>query len=477
MATFLPANALLGSASCTTTNTESIIPESIAEAPQAEPIEVLDWTGKRHHTTYATGHDSHSPESPDTPRNLLLSARKKQSTRTSSMGVQPDMLRFPPADSGTAAVAKSPERDVGESPKPQVGSGDVEHEPACGHTQATTTGMTNAYLSGSAPSARSEAPLTVSRKLATHTAEATVSTSPHSVISTALASVKTTWSFDGIFPVLPTKSERETTTSIATTPMYPTPPAMPTLPTSTGHITMGTDFATATPLVMPMSMNAIPGVPDGTTAWITVNSGKSLSFITAISPTTAPSPSLDLQPALANSTTAATLSQPATPFTPPAQSGLATTASANETWMYPPASERFAIAVANPLAVAVVCLVVFAVTKYNTRRHRRKLDFYGPPVVEERRQRMSGADLAGSGRKQLRPTSGDGPGRLDEDVSFEDFMGLPSRKAKPLPQAPGQPLVDAGGVEGKNHVGGDGAGQDQARQDDELNYHAMIRDL
>ena len=90
---------------------------------------------------------------------------------------------------------------------------------------------------------------------------------------------------------------------------------------------------------------------------------------------------------------------------------------------------------------------------------------------------MSGVELAGSGVKQLRPRNGDGPGRLDEDVGFEDFMGSPVRKAKPLPQAPGQQLVDAGGVEGKNHVGGDGAGQDQARQDDELNYHAMIRDL
>ncbi|KAK0931845.1 hypothetical protein LTR57_000064 [Friedmanniomyces endolithicus] len=477
MATFLPANALLGSASCTATNIVSIIPESIAEAPQAEPIEVLDWTEKRHHTTYATGHDSHSPESPNTPRNLLPSARKKQSTRTSSMGVQPDMLRFPPADSGTAAVAKSPERDVGEPPKPQVGSGEVGREPACGNIQATTTGMTNAYQSESAPSARANAPLTGSRRFAIHTADATVSTSPHSVISTALASVKTTWSFDGIFPVLPTKSERETTTSIATAPVYPTPLAMPTLPTSTGHITMGTDFATGTPLVMPMSMNAIPAVPDGTTAWITVNGGKSLSFITAISPTTALSPSLDLQPALANSTTAAILSQPATPFTPPAQSGLATTTTANDTWMYPPASERFAIAVANPLAVAVVCLIVFAVTKINTRRHRRRLDFYGPPVVEERRPRMSGVELAGSGVKQLRPRNGDGPGRLDEDVGFEDFMGSPVRKAKPLPQAPGQQLVDAGGVDGEEHVGGDVARQDQASQDDDLDYHTMIRDL
>ncbi|KAK0295446.1 hypothetical protein LTS00_006077 [Friedmanniomyces endolithicus] len=473
----LPANALLGSASCTATNIVSIIPESIAEAPQAEPIEVLDWTEKRYHTTYATGHDNHSPESPDTPRNLLPSARKKQSTRTSSMGVQLDMLRFPRADSATAAVAKSPRRDVGELPKPQVGSGEVGREPACGNIQATTTGMTNAYQSESAPSARANAPLTGSRKFALFTAEATVSTSPHSVISTALASVKTTWSFDGIFPVLPNKSEREATTSIATTPVYPTPLAMPTLPTSTGHITMGTDFAKGTPLVMPMSMNAIPAVPDGTTAWITVNGGKSLSFITAISSTTALSPSLDLQPALANSTTAATLSQPATPSTPPAQSDLAKTAIANETWMYPPASERFAIAVANPLAVAVVCLIVFAVTKVNTRRHRRRLDFYGPPVVEERRPRMSGADLAGSGMKQLRPRNGDGPGRLDEDVGFEDFMGSPVRKAKPLPQAPGQQLVDAGGVDGEEHVGGDVARQDQASQVDDLDYHTMIRGL
>ncbi|KAK0909416.1 hypothetical protein LTR91_013611 [Friedmanniomyces endolithicus] len=372
-------------------------------------------------------------------------------------------------------------QDVEVSPKPPVGSGDLGHGPAGERIQATTAGMTIAYRYGPSPLASSHTLSLPSWRSTTRAMDATVSKVSHPVThpvtSVSLASLKTTWSFDVIFPDLPTKSEKKSTISIASTLLYPTPPAMPTRPKSTAHIIMGTDFATGTPSVMPMSMNAIPAIPGDATAWITMDGGKSLSFITAISPTTALSPSLDLQPTFTDSTTAATLSQSATSFPPPAQSGMAATATANETWMYPPASERFAIAVANPVAVAVVCLVVFAVTKYNSRRLRRKLDFYGPPEVEEQRPPMSGADLAGSGMKQLRRTSGDGPGRLDEDVSFEDFMGLPSRKAKPLPQAPGQPLVDAGGVDGEEHVSGDGARQDQGHQDDELDYHAMIRDL
>ena len=65
-------------------------------------------------------------------------------------------------------------------------------------------------------------------------------------------------------------------------------------------------------------------------------------------------------------------------------------------------------------------------------------------------------------------------------VKLQKLMSRTSgvlRKAKPLPQAPGQPLVDAGGVDGEEHVSGDGARQDQGHQDDELDYHAMIRDL
>ncbi|KAK0935820.1 hypothetical protein LTR29_012601 [Friedmanniomyces endolithicus] len=455
MASLLPGSLLLGDASRATKKLDSPVPVSITEAPLANML--------------------------PSARNGGIRTYEKPTTEKSRTMTRPNMVRTPPACSCATTVAKCLGQDVEESLKPPVTSGDLGHGPAGERIQATTAGMTIAYLYGPSPLASSHALSLPSWRSTTRAMDAAVSTASHPVThpvtSVSLASIKTTWSFDGIFPVLPTKSEGEITISVSGPPVYPTPPAIPTLPTSTGHITMGTDFATATPLVMPMSMNAIPAVPDGTTAWITVNGGKSLSFITAISPTTALSPSLDLQPALVNSTTAATLSQPVTPFTPPAQSGLATTATANDTWMYPPASERFAIAVANPLAVAVVCLIVFAVTKVNTRRHRRRLDFYGPPVVEERRPRMSGVDLAGSRIKQLRLTSGDQPGRLDEDLSFEDSMGLPSRKAKPLPQAPGQPLVDAGGVDGENSVGGDVARQDQASQDDDLDYHTMIRDL
>ncbi|TKA66782.1 hypothetical protein B0A55_10502 [Friedmanniomyces simplex] len=102
----------------------------------------------------------------------------------------------------------------------------------------------------------------------------------------------------------------------------------------------------------------------------------------------------------------------------------AATAGANDTWVYPSPFERFAIAVANPLAVALVCVCVFAATKFNTRRHRRGVDFYGPPPVEERLGPKD-RNVTGMGVKPLTPADDDGLGGPDEDVSFEDFLGVP----------------------------------------------------
>ncbi|KAK3618878.1 hypothetical protein LTR22_026202 [Elasticomyces elasticus] len=169
---------------------------------------------------------------------------------------------------------------------------------------------------------------------------------------------------------------------------------------------------------------------EGVTVWITNGGDLSPSLMQTLTIDTGlTSPTLSL------STTFNILASPSTtiPATTSATPTIATSAStANDTWIYPTAAERFAIAVANPLAVVLVCLIVFVITRFDTQRRRRGMEARGPEARPEEPRAME-RNVSGFNIKL--PAAMDSsvqPERdtrhSEEEMTFEEFMGPPETK-------------------------------------------------
>ncbi|KAK5702746.1 hypothetical protein LTR97_003692 [Elasticomyces elasticus] len=191
-----------------------------------------------------------------------------------------------------------------------------------------------------------------------------------------------------------------------------------------------------------LSNNPMSTESEGVTVWVTNDGDLSPSLMQTLTIDTGlTSPTLSL------STTFNILASPSTtiPATTSATPTIATSAStANDTWIYPTAAERFAIAVANPLAVVLVCLIVFVITRFDTQRRRREMEARGPDAGPEMPRPMH-REVSGFNLKL--PAAMDSsvqPERdtrhSEEEMTFEEFMGLPKPK---LYQKPAR--VEGGG--------------------------------
>ncbi|KAK5690136.1 hypothetical protein LTR17_026035 [Elasticomyces elasticus] len=212
---------------------------------------------------------------------------------------------------------------------------------------------------------------------------------------------------------------------------------------------------------IPTSINQISTESEGVTLWVT-NDGD-------LSPTLMPTLTIDTgitSPTLSLSTTFNILASPSsiTSATTSAAPTIATSAStANDTWIYPTGPERFAIAVANPLAVVIVCLIVFVITRFDTQRRRREIEARGPEAGPEEPRSME-RNVSGFNIKLPAAMDSSVPPERDtrhseEEMTFEEFMGLPKPKLYQMPARL------------------EGGGRDSATSSGELDYHTMLRGM